>query len=738
MARLLTPVLFLLFACYSVAQVSQFAPQIRQDAETWIGFANPGKTELSVTITGYNDLGEEVGTEVVALKKFARYEASAKTLFGADVAWAKIDTSIALPAYVRYAQNNGKISLVEMSHLSGDDLYVAQVTSSKENCGQEVALVNTTAAEGQVLSQPIWQRARCDREPKLRDEPVVVNGISKPYESTVYNYLDQEKENTQFFWDVLRTTNADMKIAGVQHIGVCDENGGHFASMTLPRTTNRSMMFPNIGAGGTETWTKIVLANTFDRDLKVRIRALYDPFILPYFEATQTEYIFEFAPFEKREFMLNRPNALGELTSNATWYEVTPFEGGLIGYLLTGSDSGQLAASDANDVPSSIQVMPFTPTSDAMTTEISVVNVKNVHAEGYLIGFNDEGRMVARNYNMHILPNESVTFTLEEVFGEKAREVTWSRFAAHNGDITAYALVRKRDGSDFALMHATSVGDQNGEIFFADFEHFSIDEMNLQGWTPYSFGDLTLGNPTELGYRVYSPGRAISAQLLSRLDVNFDSAFMGWHVWVTSRRSSEFFTETVVPAKTGVFYVGYEPSYASFDQDQFQFSPDREALLSPFFEVPNYGEWYFHFDMRFINPQWATDKSRYGIVWREEGSDQWTWVGATGELMLYPTALVADCWLDIVYRYAEGVMTGWIPFGSKIPVKNNGKRIQVGIFYLQDNDDAERFGGPLIFVDNIQLKATPRSFMAHYGVHSEGTFQYAPPAEEGDKAETQE
>ncbi|CAM2008976.1 hypothetical protein [Acanthopleuribacter pedis] len=738
MARLLVPVLLFLFAGLSVAQVSQYAPHLRQDAESWIGFANPGKTEVRVTITGFNDLGEELGATEVTLTKFARYEASATALFGAEVAWAKIDTAIALPAYVRYAQANGKVSLVEMTHLSGETLYVSQIEASDQSCGQEIALVNTSTNNGQILSQPIIQRDRCDKEPIRQENTVLVEGISTGWESTTYDYLDQEEEHKAIFWDSL-TATGDMSIAGVQHIGVCSTQGGNFASMVLPRTAHRGMMFPNIGSGGTKEWTKIVLINTFDRGMRVRLRALYDPFIFPFFEATQTEYFFDMEPLEKREFLLNQPDQIGELTSNASWYEVTPFEGGLVGYMLSGNDSGALAASDANDIPSTVQIMPYTPTSDTLTTEIGVVNVKKACAEGYLIGFNDQGRQVARKYNMQLLPGESMRFTLEELFGDKAREVTWTRFAAHNGDVTAYALVRNRTGSDFALMHATSTMDQNGTIFFADFEHFDITEAMKQGWTQFSFGDLQLGEPTnEFGAIVPSPGAPISQALLDRLDVNFDSAFMGWHVWVTSRRSSEFFTETVVPAKKGVFYVGYEPSYASIDQRQFQFAPDREALLSPFFEVPQYGEWYFQFDMRFINPQWSTDASYYGIVWREEGSDQWTWIGASGKLMQNPTALVSDCWLDVVYRYADGVMSGWIPFGAKIPVTNNGKRIQVGVFYLQDNAGSERFGGPLMFVDNIHLTTEERAVKAHYGAHSEGTFQYAAPVEATDEKDETE
>ena len=735
MARLVFIALLAFVCCWSHAQVTQYAPDIRTDAgvTTTLGFANPIRDEITVTVTGYGADGTVLGEQAVTLPGFGRYEAKADELFGASVAWAKVDSPVFLAGFVHYAQQNGHMSLMPMTHLSGEQMYVSQIESAKEHCKQDIVLANVSGNAGEVLSQPVKQRWKFDQVPKLEAEPFVVPGLGGAFASGSYDYSAQAKDDTTLFWDKLTTTN-DVALTGAQHLEVCADTGSHFASMELPRTSNRSMVFAAAHPLRDDYFTKVVLVNTYPVPLDIEIQTLFEPRTEIYFEATSVVFNETLEPYEKREITLTGPTHLEELPVNPRWMVVTPFEGGLVGYQITGSDDGQhLAASSAMGVPSTVSMLPHTPSNDTVETEIGIVNYTDKRDPIYVIGFDNAGRKVAKRYDLYLDAHENMVFTTDELFGERAKDVAWVRVGAHTLNVGSYGLVRNRTGGQIALMFGHSFVDQTGEIFFADFEFFDIDLMRSQEWTEYWFDDLVMGDPNQDGTVPVSYVRRSELDAFGTL-YNNKAGQVGFHVQEAVRTNGLFFTELVLPAKTGFSYLGYEPLFKGTRDPYRDARTDSVAFLSPFFEVPPGGDYYLNFDMRFINPHQAEPRSRFGMVWREEGSTTWRFHGLQGILLLDPPVIVSDCWIDIFYRCRDATLSNWLKHENRIPIRANGKRIQVGFFYHQQNEGSI-FGGPLMYIDNVHLSAVPDPAAVNFGIYAEQVFEFNPPTDDTEKDE---
>jgi hypothetical protein len=179
----------------------------------------------------------------------------------------------------------------------------------------------------------------------------------------------------------------------------------------------------------------------------------------------------------------------------------------------------------------------------------------------------------------------------------------------------------------------------------------------------------------------------------------------------------------VLGPKQGQFHVGYKSIY---EDSLFRFInnrlPDRVAFMSPYFEMPQYGPFYLSFFMRFLDPYDTTPNSRYGVVWREEGSKEWTWFGIDGETMLLSNVAISYTFDEIQYRDRIVVASEWAPFQTVLPESLAGKRIQVGFFYdfvpRPDNNDT-----PIVFVDRILVSPISEPSYLNFGELGTDTFE---------------
>ena len=166
---------------------------------------------------------------------------------------------------------------------------------------------------------------------------------------------------------------------------------------------------------------------------------------------------------------------------------------------------------------------------------------------------------------------------------------------------------------------------------------------------------------------------------------------------------------------SGYFYMGYEPFYRDDFVTLKNGQNETVALMSPWFEVPHYGPWYMSYFLRLHDPDATTGRSRYGMIWRVEGSDEWTWFGINGDIIQRPPLLIRDCYQTIQYRNEVVTVFDWQPFQMELPEEAYGKRIQIGLFY-----DFEPFNAnfsPRQFIDQVRIG--PRS-LDHFWFFPQG------------------
>ena len=155
---------------------------------------------------------------------------------------------------------------------------------------------------------------------------------------------------------------------------------------------------------------------------------------------------------------------------------------------------------------------------------------------------------------------------------------------------------------------------------------------------------------------------------------------------------------------------------------------ESAALVSPFFDIPNdERHFYLSFWLRMLDTEFTKPDGRYGVVWREEGSNEWNWYGLTGEYLLSD-----DRWFDfrdvikpVLWEQETHNITPWLPFEMQLPDRLKGRRIQVGAYYHQTTPMATyvtREPAPIMFIDVIQVAAQPLPYKTYVFPEGIGTF----------------
>lgn len=713
MARIALALLFGLGCLSGWAQLRYIAPDLRWDGDlhSYLGVANPQASPTTITLIGYGPSGEELGRQDVELGAFHRREWAANEMFStSEVKWAEIHASIAIGPYVRYAHTDGKrMSLAALNTIDGDEAFVPQTVPFPEIEGSQIVLVNSSQDEGQAFVQPVLIKRGFSTAGKAEDAVAIEGfGPAGSQAKLEYDALFQ-KDKVTLIWDKIFTEGG--KLAAMQHLGNLKAESGQLASLALPRTTHRDMIIGPIDPNDeTERYTRFMLINTFETPLRAVVTAYYpqEPAFL--FDGGYTiTRTYELGPLEKRIFEFNNFEE-NDLPAHAQWYRVQPYEGGLIGYQIIGDrNSNALAACESVYRPSSVVTLPYTPSNEDVTTHIGLINPTENHVTANVGGFDENGKLVAYRGRIGISPYEKRVFRLEELFGSQAGKVAWTRAAVTTGELSAMAYVLRHDGADMGAYLGVPYLANDGQSFFANFEYFFPDDLQSQGWeTMYLDG---------YDRRIFATKQAGKASALPALEQNqyhHDHAFP---------RPGTFYMETQFQAKSGFFYLGYEPLFG-FNYGLLDPPVDDTAMfLSPYFEVDLYGDNYLTYYMRLMQPDSTTEGSEYGLVFREEGTNEFTWFGINGTLLAHPPISLRDCYVEVYYRCWDVFITDWLPFQYKLPDSLRGKRIQVGLYYRQLPGDDAFSEVPRVYIDDISIKkkALDRfNFFPEYGF---GTFQ---------------
>ena len=690
------------------AQLTYVAADLRPDGDTAtaVGIVNPYQQAIEVTLSGFGKQGVDLGSVTWSLPPFGQIEKSSNEVFASgSPVWLRVDSATAVSAYVRYAHQDGlRFSLAAMSRGDGPELWISQLTTTTESGDTQLALVNTAAAEGQAFVQPLVQ-GRHDDGPRKAEERFAVPGFGPAHEKTFFAY-ESAFDKTQFdlFWDRL-AVEGGARVAGVQHFGDFGESGAKMASMAAPRTSHREMFVAALHPNEDKYWTRFVLANIYDQKLPIVVTAYYE-----YENINPTVWELELAPFEKAVYDFNDFMQV-ELPGDALWYRITPHEGGLLGFQLTGSDDGKaLGAAEALRQPASVVNLPYTPSDARLSTSVGLVNPTGEGLNVHVGGFDANGRLRAHKTNINLGPFRKKVMDTDTLFGAKAADVVWTRVWVNTGSVLAYSVINDRDGGDMAVLEGQPSTAIGGLAFFANFEHSDLETLKGQGWYKINY------NGQEPRFHHSKAGNTIR-----------ETQSQYFHRYAYPAPGN-FFMESQFQAKTGIFYLGYEPVYAGLPDPDYQGLDDRVAYLSPPFEAPNYGDFYISYHMRFINPELATPNSEYGLVIREEGSTEWIWFGLLGDILLDPPLRIGDCWTEVYYRCDDLTLTPWLPFEIPLPDRLRGKRIQVGLYYYH-LPDGNFTSGPTYFIDDIRLSGDPL-YRPNFFESSFGTFTFDENAEE--------
>ena len=718
MVRWLVPLMIWLMAMSGWAQQLRYiAPDMRWDANlhAYLGVANPVAAPITLTVIGYDRAGEPIGQLDVELGRYSQREWAADTLFSTgDIAWAEIRTDVAVGAYIRYAHTDGqRMSIAALNTIDGDEAFVSQALPFSGIESSQIVMVNSSEEDGQAFVQPVLVKNGFQTAGKA-DEAQRVEDFGTAGSQAVIDYDTlYQKDQVTLIWDKIFTDGG--KIAAIQHMGNQSADQGQLASVALPRTTHRDMIIGPIDPNDElERATRFVLVNTFDTPLRVVLTAYYpqEPTFL-YDGGYTISKTYELGPLEKRTFEFNNFEENG-LPAHAQWYRVQPYEGGLIGYqIISDRNTGALAACESVYRPSSVVTLPYTPSNDEVETRLGLINPTDFNTTANVGGFDENGRLVAYRGGITLTPFQKKVFTLEELFGSRAANIVWSRAAVSTGQVSAQAWVMRRDGTDMAAYQGSPYLAADGETFFADFEYFLPEDMLQQNWEIlYLDGyDRRIFNAKQAGKQVSHGG------------INVPLEQNQYQVGFAFPRPGSFYIETQFQAKSGYFYLGYEPlfgiNYGLLDPPV----DDTALFLSPYFEVDVYGDNYLTYYMRLIQPDSAKLGSEYGLVFREEGTNKFTWFGVNGALLKQPPLALRDCYIEVYYRCQDVYITGWLPFQYKLPDSLRGKRIQVGLYYRQKPGDNPFDEVPRLYIEDISVRKKSLDTFNFYPEYGFGTFE---------------
>jgi hypothetical protein len=471
------------------AGITQYATDLRwdEDVHAYLGFASTATKKTTVTVTGFAADGSQIGSFEMELGPYARFESSAADLFESAVAaWASVSSEAILAGYIRYEYSAGDMSIAPLASVAGVETWIGQINRTND-FQPTVALVNTAEAEGTASLAPVFT----DEETlKKTAEPILIPDFGAPHQKTYLGYTSFEKVDL-LLWDRIRTE--DLALAGTMHLADNAEDHIGHASLTLPRTPYHELIMGPLHPKSKNFQNTLVLINPYPVQVPVDITAYYSYLRGLDFmsnDPVTTRVLLE--PYERREFDVSAQE--GELPANASWFRVQPFENGLIGYQLIRAKDGKSAAAIEGGVqPTSWSALPYTPTTDDLTTYITLLNPTEDRVSTSIIAFDDTGKRVAYVHGPDLYPGEKRVRTVEELFGAaKAARITWLRSYTNRGQMLSHALICRRDGSALAAMQGVPHGARDGFIFHADFEQQEFGKLQELEWQP-----LTFSNPGE-------------------------------------------------------------------------------------------------------------------------------------------------------------------------------------------------------------------------------------------------
>ena len=646
----------------------QYAADVRwdEDIHTYVGFANPLRSTVEVTVYGYSAEGVLQDSKSFTLGHFQRVEQSLNQLFGSQqVAWMKLESDLEVGAFVRFESPDGlRVSTYPMTPYAGNEFWVPHIARDTSLFFTEIGVANVANGMGSAWVQPFMDNPDDEEPPRVQAEvPLALPNLTAPYEHTVFEYESLFGELTSLLqWDNVRV-NGDMAIAAVQHFGKKTPGIHQLASVALPRTPSYDLIISHINRDRENFWTGLVLINTKPGILPIKIQSYLDDG-----SVFQTLFI-DLQPNEKHTFLINNTNELG-LSDIAAWFRVTSFERTLLGYEIFGSpDDRVMAGMEPAPEPSSMLVLPYTPTSDVLWTGVGVINPHDETINVQIGGFDDQGNMIGVFDCERLAPNEKRLYTYDQMFGERASEVTWSRVDTNRSVVSAFSITGDRERNQLSALQGVPNLALDGAVFVANFEYDDLSYMKDQGWT----------------------------------EVRFNPEF---HV----PDSKGFDTERWFEAKSGIFHLMFESEWLTYG---LPITHESKAMMSQFIDVPNDDfDYYISFYLRLVDPEYTRIDGKFGIVWREEGSPVYNWYGLSGEYMLSEDQPFDFRDRIQVWRWRDEnhAMTEWMPFEVKLPQSVKGKRIQLGPYFSQTTPPETyltRVKAPIMFVDLVQLSPKP-------------------------------
>lgn len=670
--------LLLLIGILGWSQYFQYTSDLRwdEDLKCEVGFANPTKSPASVVLTGYTNTGGMLGTKSFDLPGLGRKSFSCQELFStSSIAFLKLEASVELGSYVLY-QSEHTMSTLPFSSTPGSKVFVPHIARDTELFYTETTVANFSSSRSALISQPYMDPANPDSlTPDRLTEPVYLPSELSQNAQSRFTYSSLYPELTPSLqWDIITSTQP-QGLVGVEHFGKSLQQR---ASLSLNRSPFQEIIISHISHDKDHFWTGLVLVNTKDGIVPVTIQSYME-------DGTPFQKVhFELQPFEKKTFLIGEGQELG-LSDLASWMKITPYEQALIGYEIFGSpDRTFLAGMEAAMIPTNMVTLPFTPTNDDQWSGFGMINPTDHDICVQIGGLDDEGNILGYYDCKRMDPHSKFITTLEDFFGEKAKDIRWVRLNTERGTMSGFSLIGDRDRTKLAGLQGISTYNREGTVFSANFEHDGVDTLVDQGWQETQFADV-------------------------------------WQ-W---RWLNHFSIEPFYEAVNGVTHLQARKYPMEF---YFWGYVDRIGFVSPFFEIPvEDNNLFLSFYLRLIDPIHTNDYSRYGIIWREEGSNSWHWHGVTGPYILRAMDEVYNFTVTQKWNLEVHEMTQWLPFEVQLPSSLAGKRIQLGLYYESPNEYLEPDQKtPYLWCDFIRVTTDPviPPFLRIDDFHGSGSFYF--------------
>ncbi|PIE89492.1 MAG: hypothetical protein CR997_11015 [Acidobacteria bacterium] len=682
---MIKPFLFwltILAGLFSWSQYFQYAPDLKwtDELKSSIGMANPTKDSATATLIGYSATGEQTGTLTLEIPALGRRSFTVYELFNtADTRFLVLQSSVRLGAYVLYRGDNS-LSTVGFSTSPGHQLFVPHIARDTSLFYTQTTVANLSSNKLPLQSQPYLDSENPESNlPVQLEQAVDIPSVSNKSTLFSFFYDDLYMEETSLLqWDRLKAEQ-EQGLVGVEHFGM---TGRQMASLSLPHSPFQEMIISHLSQDNEHFWTGLVLVNTKNGIVPVTIQSYME-------DGTPFQTLrFELGPYEKKTFTIGEPHELG-ISDVASWLKVTPYEQAVVGYQVFGSpDQTFMAGMEPAMIPTNMTTLPYTPTTDELWSGFGVINPTDDNICVQIGGLDDQGNIVSVFDCNRMDPHSKFITTVEDLFGDQASQITWLRLNTERGTMSAFSIVGNRDRTTLSGLQGVSTYNKEGDIYLANFEHDNIQTLLDQGWRETRFDD---------------------ERPLKVLDF--------------------FSIESYYEAVNGIKHL----QARKFCREYYYWGRvvEQIAFISPYFAIPSDKEQlYLNFHLRLIDPEFTNELTRYGVVWREEGSNAWHWTGLTGSYIMQTMAennrfTVFQSWNQEVHQ-----MTRWIPFEIQLPSNLAGSRIQVGLWYHSPNDSLEPGDQTaILWADFIRVTTAP-TIPHHYQPYlfdGQGVFFYELP-----------